>query len=305
MEKGLLIPPQEKDLGDFPIHRVLPSRQRRMVGPFVFLDHMGPAVMSAEQPMAVRPHPHIGLSTLTYLLEGKIHHRDSLGTSQVIEPGAVNWMTAGRGIVHSERSPTMRLGESQTVHGLQCWVALPAAEEECAPRFEHFPAESFQWIQLPGCRMKLLFGAAFGQQSPAKAHSELLFAEVQFDEDSELELPLESREVGVYCINGEVSAGSSGASSHESPPFEAIPPHHLWVAPEKGESILVKGSPTSVCFLLGGRNIGPRFIWWNLVATSKEKLDAGREDWRHGPRADSPRFHPVPGDDVEFIPGPE
>lgn len=293
MPQTVLIEPHSKDLGGFLVRRTLPSIKRRMVGPFVFIDHMGPAQIDQSKPMSVRPHPHIGLSTLTYLFDGVIHHKDSLGSAQDIEPGAINWMTAGRGIVHSERSPNPFPAGGLKVHGLQCWIALPADLEECEPRFEHFPASQFPTQESNGIEIRVLLGSAFGVTSSVEIHSRLLFVELNFLQDSSLSFDPQGRELGVYP-----ALGSARVNTQE------VPSAHLWATDEPGP-VEIQGQAGTRLILLGGDNIGPRFIWWNLVSSSKERLEQGRNEWRLGPRPESQRFQPVPGDSDEFIPSPD
>lgn len=289
----LILESHEKDLGGFKVSRSLPSAKRRMVGPFIFIDHMGPALIQPPQEMTVRPHPHIGLSTLTYLFAGQIQHRDSLGSNQVITPGAINWMTAGRGIVHSERTPDHLKKTSQQLHGLQCWVALPNELEDCPPSFQHFAKESLPVSQSGTTILRILMGQYLGMKSPAQFHSDLYFAEIEFPERGEIQLPADSRELGIYVVQGACYADGSFLSQRQL---------GIWNEPPQ---FSITGEPNTRIILLGGRPVGHREIWWNLVASSKEKLAEAKEDWKKGPRSDSPRFHKVPGDEIDFIPSPE
>ena len=291
MDKLLVIPSREKDLGGFSVRRVLPYASRRMVGPFIFLDHMGPASFSPGQGINVRPHPHIHLATVTYLFEGKIHHRDSLGYSQLIEPGAINWMTAGRGIVHSERTPEEFRATAWKLNGIQCWVALPAESENVEPTFAHHPAVTLPEFEVEGVKLKLLLGKAFGRTSPVKVHSDLFYLDMQLRAGQKLTLPCDGRESAVYVASGrlEISGLSVGA--------------YGMAVGNVGEDLVLTAEEHSRCMLLGGSPVGKRFLYWNFVSSSEESLEKAKADWRPGPG--SARFPKVPGDEAEFIPLPE
>jgi redox-sensitive bicupin YhaK (pirin superfamily) len=280
----LVIGARARDLGDVVVGRVLPSAQRRMVGPFIFLDHIGPTVIPADRPLAVRPHPHIHLATVTYLFEGEIVHRDSLGSHQTIHPGAVNWMTAGRGIVHSERSEP---GEPRRMHGLQLWCALPTAHEEDAPEFTHHPADSLPAVAHGGATIRVLAGEAYGVRSPVKTLSRLFYVDVAAATDATIAAP-DYPERAVYVVAGAVTVGG-----------ERFDPGRMLVL-AAGRAIDVAVAAGSRVVLLGGEPLdGPRHIYWNFVSSSKERIEQAKRDWRAG------RFPRVPGDEVESIPLPE
>jgi redox-sensitive bicupin YhaK (pirin superfamily) len=281
-----LLKPHTKDLGGFQVRRVLPGQPHQMVGPFIFFDHMGPAHMPAGTGVDVRPHPHIGLATVTYLFEGAFMHRDSLGTVQRIEPGAVNWMTAGRGIAHSERSPDELRPDGPRLHGIQSWVALPLEHERCEPTFSHHPKETIPLITLPGVYMHLIAGTAYGRTSPTPTYSPIFYLAVEMEAGASLELPREHDERAVYVVCGEIEAGGT-----------PIPVHHLAVAPPNEAARITARSPARV-MLLGGSAVGERRIWWNFVASSDALIDEAAQRWRTG------GFAPVPGE-TEFIPLPK
>lgn len=292
MEKvSLVIPSREKDLGGFSVRRILPYASRRMVGPFIFFDHMGPAEFAPGEGMTVRPHPHIHLATVTYLFEGKIHHRDSLGSDQLIEPGAINWMTAGHGIVHSERTPEKLKESGSRLSGIQCWVALPEEFEESQPSFRHHPAESLPEFEINGVKLKLLLGSAFNHRSPVKIHSDLFYVDVFLPKGSRLELPCDGREGAVYLVSGKIEVGDLSLDQF------------TMAVGQVGEPLIVKADVDSRCMLLGGKAMGERFIYWNFVSSSKNNLEKAKEAWAKGP-GNSSRFPLVPGDEQEFIPLP-
>jgi redox-sensitive bicupin YhaK (pirin superfamily) len=241
--------------------------------------------------MDVRPHPHIHLATVTYLFAGAIHHRDSLGSSQWIEPGAVNWMTAGRGIVPSERTPEELRRSGSRLDGIQCWVALPAEAEEQAPSFVHHPAATLPEIAQNGVRLKVLLGEAFGARSPARVHSALFYLDAHFPAGAELDLPAELGEIGIYVAEGYAIAGGEELSRFD-----------LGVALE-GKGVRVKAREASRILFFGGEPLGERFMFWNFVSSKKESLEAAKAEWAEGPG--SARFPKVPGDEGEFIPLPE
>jgi redox-sensitive bicupin YhaK (pirin superfamily) len=277
-----------RDLGDgFTVHRALPAGQRQMVGPFIFLDQMGPQTLAAGQGLDVRPHPHIGLATVTYLFEGAILHRDSLGNVQRIEPGAVNWMTAGRGIVHSERSPAEARVAPQTVSGVQIWVAVPKADEESAPSFEHLPKAALPTVDDAGLQARVLAGSLFGQRSPAPIRSELFLAEVQLQNGASVQLKAEHPERAAYVAQGELEVGNV-----------ALKPGDLPVFRRDGDVILRAKAPSRV-LLFGGEPLeGPRHIVWNFVSSSADRIAQAKEDWQNQ------RFPEIPGE-TERIPLPE
>jgi redox-sensitive bicupin YhaK (pirin superfamily) len=286
MPEITLLKPHVKDLGGFEVRRLLPGHPHKMVGPFIFFDHMGPARLPPGGGVDVRPHPHIALATVTYLFEGALVHRDSLGTVQRIEPGAVNWMTAGHGIVHSERSPEEERPAGPRLHGIQSWVALPAAHENTGPDFSHHPRESIPLITLPGVYMHLIAGTAFGRTAPTPALSPMFYLAIEMEPGAVLELPREHEERGIYLVSG--NADVEGIS---------LPARHLAVVPENG-SMHIKAHSAARLMLLGGAPLdGDRHIWWNFVASSREMIDAAASRWERG------EFPPVPGE-TEFIPLP-
>jgi len=285
---NLLIHSREKDLGGFTVKRILPYEKRRMVGPFIFLDHMGPAAFGANEGIDVRPHPHIGIATVTYLFEGEIFHRDTIGSQQLITPGAVNWMTAGRGIAHSERTAEPEKSRPHRAHGLQSWIALPKEAEEIAPEFHHHTAEALPEFTLGGATLKLISGSAYGYEAPVKIYSPMFYAEVKLDTGNTLTLPQEYRERALYLVSGSVRIGSEVITPLTLPVFNA------------GETITVEALMPSHFMLLGGEPFAePRYIDWNFVSSSKDRLLQAREDWQ------AQRFGKIPGDDTEFIPLPK
>jgi redox-sensitive bicupin YhaK (pirin superfamily) len=281
-----LLKPHTKDLGGFQVRRLLPGHPHQMVGPFIFFDHMGPAHMAAGTGVDVRPHPHIGLATVTYLFEGAFMHRDSLGTVQRIEPGAVNWMTAGRGIAHSERSPDDLRAGGPRLHGIQSWVALPLEHEQCEPTFSHHPKATIPLITLPGVYMHLIAGTAYGRTSPTPTYSPIFYLAVEMEAGASLELPREHEERAVYVVSGDVDVGGS-----------PLPAHHLAVTTTSESARITTRSPARV-MLFGGAPLGERRIWWNFVASSDALIDEAAQRWRAG------GFDNVPGE-TEFIPLPE
>jgi hypothetical protein len=270
------------------VRRALPHAKARSVGPFVFFDHMGPVDLKPGQGMDVRPHPHIGLATVTWLFEGSIRHRDSLGHDQEIRPGEVNWMTAGRGIVHSERSPDAMRARGGRMHGIQTWVALPVSDAETEPAFHHYGADQFPALERPGARLRLMAGSAWGASSPVRVFAPTFFAEVHMQEGAELALPVEHLEQGVYVVEGAVEVGG-----------ERLVPGEMGV--HRGEHPpLLRANDDSLLVLVGGAPLdGPRIVWWNFVARDRERIDQAGRDWKEG------RFGIVPGDEKEFIPLPE
>jgi redox-sensitive bicupin YhaK (pirin superfamily) len=281
----LTIKPRLRSLGEFDVRRVLPAAERRMVGPFVFLDHMGPADFPPGHGIAVRPHPHIGLATITYLFEGEIMHRDSLGYRQLIQPGAVNLMTAGRGIVHSERA-SGDLDLTSHLHGIQSWIALPLELEETAPSFGHYPATALPELSLRGAQVRVIMGEAYGERSPVPMHSPTLYLELNLAEGAELTLPTDCAERALYVAAGAVAIADRSHAEGT-----------LAVARAAAEVALRATEPSRV-MVLGGDPVGPRHIWWNFVSSSAERIERAKQDWQDG------RFDRVEGDD-EFIPLPE
>lgn len=281
----MLIEPQQKDLGEFSVRRVLPAPDRKAIGPFVFFDHMGPATFGPGKGIQVRPHPHIGLATITYLFEGEIVHRDSLGYLQPIRPGAVNLMTAGRGIVHSERAGE-DLARTSRLHGIQSWMALPAAQEEVEPAFEHYPAESLPEVNRPGAVVRVILGQAFDVTSPVSVASPTLYLSVELEAGARLTLPRPVGELAAYVVEGSVRTGGRQLDAGVMAVVRA--PESLSLSADRASRIMV----------IGGASLGPRHLYWNLVSTSPDRIERAKRDWREG------RFPPVPGDD-EFIPLPE
>jgi redox-sensitive bicupin YhaK (pirin superfamily) len=283
-----LIEARSRDLGGFVVGRVLPSAARRLVGPFIFFDHMGPADLAPGRGLDVRPHPHIGLATVTYLFEGEIVHRDSLGSHQPIRPGEVNWMTAGRGIVHSERTGPQSRRAGSRVNGLQLWVALPLAHEETEPEFHHHPAQTLPALELAGARVRVLVGSAYGETSPVKVFSPLFYADVAVPAGCELPVPDEHAERAAYVADGVVTCGNERAERGRMLVFA------------KGAEVVLRATTDARISLIGGAPIdGERHIWWNFVSSSEARIEQAKRDWKEG------RFPKVPGDEVEFIPLPE
>ncbi len=285
----LLIEARVRDLGDgFRVRRLLPATGGHMVGPFIFFDHMGPVRMDPGHGLDVRPHPHINLATVTYLFEGEILHRDSLGTQQAIRPGALNWMTAGCGIVHSERSPAAARETGAHLHGLQLWVALPRAHEEVAPSFEHHAADALPALEHEGARLRVIAGSAYGATSPVQVLSPLFYVEAQLEQDAALSLPEEHAGRAAYIVDGSVCCDG-----------EAHGPGVMLVFHEDAPA-RIRAQEPSLVMLLGGAPLdGERHIWWNFVSSSPERIERARRDWREG------RFPKVPGDELEFIPLPD
>ena len=283
-----VIVPRARDLGGFEVRRALPSAQRQMVGPFIFFDQFGPVLMQSGQGIDVRPHPHIGLSTVTWLFDGSIFHRDSLGSEQAIAPGELNWMTAGKGIVHSERTAAGERAREQKVFGIQSWVALPKAHEETAPSFDHVAMERLPVIEDKGISVRIVAGSLYGAVSPVKTHSELFYADVQLQAGAALPLTAEHEERGVYVADGDIEIAGQV--------FEA---GRLLVF-RPGDAITIRARTPARVMLLGGEPMdGPRYIWWNFVSSSKDKIEAAKDDWKQA------RFGIVPGDEKDFIPLPE
>ena len=280
----LLIEPNARDLGGFSVRRVLPSPRRRMVGPFIFFDHMGPAEFPPGEGIQVRPHPHIGLATVTYLFEGEIFHRDSLEYRQPIRSGAVNLMTAGRGIVHSERAGD-DLHRVSRLHGIQSWMALPLDDEECAPDFTHYPADSIPEFEHRGARIRVIIGSAFGRRSPVKQFAPTLYLECRLPADGTLDLPRETEELAVYVVSGGIRVGEHQFGDG------------LMAVACADADLHIEATADSLLMIIGGASLGERHIWWNFVSSSRQRIEQAKNDWREG------RFDMVPGDD-EFIPLP-
>lgn len=269
---GVVIPERPRDIGNFMVGRLLPFHSKRMVGPFIFIDHMGPVAMNDHQNMDIGPHPHIGLSTLTFLFEGAVMHRDSLGTAVEITPGAVSWMTAGRGIVHSERTPERLRHVDKVMHGLQIWVALPKELEDIAPSFHHIEAKDLPVWEKDGARFKLIAGEVMGHRSSVPVHSPLYMLEIHTDEGCEVRIGEHLYgEVGMYILDGDVREGSDG---------EAVGPRQILVARDPSLCAFTM-APNTTVYLFGGEPLPEeRFIYWNFVATSEARLEAAKQRWR-------------------------
>lgn len=283
-----VIVPRARDIGGFEVRRALPSRHRQMVGPFIFWDQMGPAQFAEGEGMDVRPHPHIGLATLTYLFDGEIMHRDSLGTEQPIRPGEVNWMTAGRGIVHSERTDPALRASGAPLFGIQAWVALPQRHEETEPGFAHVGTDALPVIEGEGKRVRVIAGSLWGAHSPVPTFSEMIYADAVLEAGSQLPVPAEHEERAIYVAEGTISIADDR--------FEG---GRLLIL-HPGDGVMIEAVSHARVLVLGGEPMdGPRYIWWNFVSSSRDRIEAARADWK------AKRFAVVPGDAEEFIPLPE
>lgn len=281
-----VISPHIQDLGGFEARRLLPSGARTMVGPFIFFDHLGPATFPPGKGVDVRPHPHINLATVTYLFEGALLHRDSLGTIQEIQPGAVNWMTAGRGISHSERSPDAERAAESTLHGIQTWVALPDESEEVAPAFHHHPAAEIPSWQENGVSVVLVAGEAYGRVSPVKAFSPILYLDLQFTAGSKFTLTADYSERAIYGVTPGLTVDG-----------QPLAQHHLVVL-EPGCAVVITAQTAGRCMAIGGEPLGKRHKWWNFVSSRLDRIEQAQQDWRDW------KFGQVP-DETEFIPLPK
>jgi redox-sensitive bicupin YhaK (pirin superfamily) len=278
-------------VGGFKVRRALPSARRRMVGPFIFLDQMGPEVLRANTGLDVAPHPHIGLATVTYLFEGELLHRDSLGVVQAIRPGEVNWMTAGRGVAHSERTPQQMRQMGSKLFGIQSWVALPQQYEESDPAFAHHEEGELPVIEGEGKRVRLIAGSLYGAQSPVRTQSAMFYADAYLESGAQLHIPAEYEERAVYVVEGSVELIPEGESYGAG--------QLLIFKPVANISLRGVGASGARIMLLGGEPMdGPRHIWWNFVSSSKERIEQAKDDWKSG------RFAPVPGE-RESIPLPD
>jgi redox-sensitive bicupin YhaK (pirin superfamily) len=277
-----------RDLGGFSVRRVLPADGQQTVGPFIFFDHMGPAIFAPGEGVDVRPHPHIGLATVTYLFEGEFMHRDSLGSAQLIRPGDVNWMVAGRGIAHSERTPPelRRATAGAPIHGIQTWIALPTAHEETPPSFSHHPAADLPEITDRGSRLRVIAGEAYGARAPAAVFSPMFYVEAVLDADATIELPGNYQERAAYVVEGGIEVAGERYGVGKMTVFAAA--HVTLRALRRSRVMLLGGSPLD----------GPRHIWWNFVSSSRERIERAKLDWRED------RFAAVSGD-PERIPLPE
>src|SRR5690554_1953080 len=281
-----LLQPRNRGLGGFSVRRVLPVVGRKMIGPWIFFDHMGPAHFAAGDGINVRPHPHIGIATVTYLFEGEILHRDSLGSLQPIRPGDINLMVAGHGIVHSERERPEITATDHTLHGLQLWLALPEAEEETDPAFYHYPESTVPSVSVGGVPVRVMMGTAYGETSPVKVFADTLYIEAWLKPGQKLTLP-DARERGLYVAKGRLLAGET-----------EIPEFSMAVLSEQ-QGVTVEAVEETRLALIGGEPLGKRFIEWNFVSSRKERIEESKKDWQNG------RFPVVPGDESDYIPLPE
>ncbi|MEQ8408605.1 MAG: pirin family protein [Gammaproteobacteria bacterium] len=282
----LIIRPGKKSLGGFSVRRSLPHPGQRLVGPWIFFDHAGPAEFGPGEGVDVRPHPHINLATVTYFFEGAFVHRDSLGTTQVIKPGDINLMVAGKGIVHSERTPDDLRESGSKMHALQLWLALPVADEEIDPAFYHYPASDIPETRINGVPVRLMMGSAFGMTSPVKTFAETLYFEATLAAGQTLELP-DTAERAVYVASGAVEIAETAVTDH------------CMAVLEPGSGLTVTATEDSRIALIGGENLGERHIEWNFVSSRKERIEQAKDDWQAG------RFPVVPDDAEEFIPLPD
>jgi len=288
-----LIVPRAHDLGGFEVRRALPSPKRQMVGPFVFFDQAGPAEFVTGKGVDVRPHPHIGLATVTYLYRGEFQHRDSLGTNQLILPGAVNWMVAGNGVTHSERTSEATRKEPHSLFGIQTWVALPEDKEDVAPSFEHHGKESLPVIEDDGVNVRLILGRAYGETAPASIFSETFYGDAALQPGARLPLPDDHEDRGLYVVEGSVSIAGQEFDAGQMMVFRP------------GDKITVAaGAQGARVIILGGETLnGPRYIWWNFVSSSRERIEEAKEQWRQGNWGKG-QFNFPPDDRAEFIPLP-
>ncbi|MGV6811668.1 MAG: pirin family protein [Brevirhabdus sp.] len=285
--------PRARDLGGFEVRRALPAPKRQMVGPFVFFDQMGPAEFLTGQGIDVRPHPHIGLATVTYLYKGEFEHRDSLGTHQMIYPGEVNWMIAGRGVTHSERTSAATRSGAHPLFGIQTWVALPEDQEETAAGFEHHGQAALPQLDAEGKSVRLILGHAWGERAPARTFSEMFYADVVLGPGARLPLPDDHEDRGLYITSGAIEVAGEAFEAGQMMVFRP------------GDAITVTAGPQGARLMaLGGDTLnGPRHIWWNFVSSSRDRIEAAKADWAEG-KFEGGRFTLPPGDDQEFIPLP-
>ena len=282
------IMPVTHDLGEFKVNRTLPSRPRTMVGPFIFVDEFGPARLPAGRGMDVRPHPHINLATVTYLFDGAIEHRDSIGSRAVIEPGAINLMTAGSGIVHSERSPHELRADGPSLYGMQTWLALPDGREEIDPAFDHVPSGELPMIEDGAARARVLMGSLWGATSATPCHSPTIYADIELGPEGSIPIDSEADERAIMLVGGE--AEIDGAPIDLFALYILRPGHNPRISSEKGARLMLMG---------GGAFATPRHVFWNFVSSSRDRINQAKEDWK------ALRFPLIPGDDQEFIPLPE
>lgn len=282
------ITPVTHDLGDFKVNRTLPARERTMVGPFIFVDEFGPARLPAGQGMDVRPHPHINLATVTYLFEGAIEHRDSIGSHQVIEPGAVNLMTAGSGIVHSERSPQKLRPSGPSLYGMQTWLALPDGREEINPAFAHVGAGELPLVEDQAARARVLMGTLWGETASTPQHSPTIYADIELASGGSIPIGLDAEERAVMLVGGEAELDG-----------EPLQPFALYVLRPGHEARLLSASGGRLMLLGGQAFTTPRYVFWNFVSSSRDRINHAKEEWK------AQRFATIPGDDQEYIPLPE
>lgn len=289
-----LIVPRSRDIGSFSVRRALPAAQRQMVGPFIFFDHMGPVEFLSGQGIDVRPHPHIGLATVTYLFEGEFQHRDSLGTNQMIYPGDVNWMIAGAGVTHSERTSAATRRNASRLAGIQTWVALPDVAEDTPAAFQHVGKADLPLLEGEGKRLRLIIGRAYGESAPITTFTDMFYIDANLAPGARLPLPLDHEDRGVHVFSGSIDVAGDTFESGRMIVFRP------------GDAISLRaGEQGARLLLLGGATLnGPRYIWWNFVASSRERIEAAKAAWRDADFVRG-RFHLPPGDDQEFIPAPE
>jgi redox-sensitive bicupin YhaK (pirin superfamily) len=283
---SLVLEPTDRDLGGFSVRRLLPTRELPSVGPFIFFDHLGPAEFASGTGIDVRPHPHIGLATITYVFEGEILHRDNLGSVQAIRPQEINWMTAGKGIVHSERTGPELRRQGHTLEALQLWVALPEADEETAPFFSHYDSSSLPLIAGNGITTRIMIGEAYGVKSAVKTHSPTLYVEARLEVGATITVPDGVEERAVYLVSGSLTTG------------ETLLPQHTMTVFDSSPGIELTARESSRLVIIGGRPLGKRTVWWNLAASRKELIEQAKDDWQNG------RFPKIPGE-TEFIPLPD
>jgi redox-sensitive bicupin YhaK (pirin superfamily) len=283
---SLIITPREKELGGFSVRRALPVKEQRKIGPWIFFDHAGPATFAPGEGVDVRPHPHINLATVTYMFEGSFMHRDSLGNEIAIAPGDINLMVAGKGIVHSERTPDELRAAGHTLHALQLWLALPEEDEEIDPAFYHYDAAELPTTEVDGIPIRVMMGEAYGLRSPVKTFAETLYFEADLKAGQSLKLP-EAEERGVYVAAGQIAINGREVNEFSLAVLENAP------------GTCVTASQDSRIALIGGEALGPRHMFWNFVSSRKERIEQAKSDWDNG------RFPRVPGDDEEFIPLPK
>lgn len=289
-----LIVPRARDLGGFEVRRALPAPKRQMVGPFIFFDQAGPAELLTGKGVDVRPHPHIGLGTVTYLYQGDFHHKDSTGADQVIRPGELNWMVAGRGVTHSERTSAAARQGPSSLFGIQTWIALPEEFEDVAPTFEHHGKETLPVLEDNGISVRLILGNAYGKVAPAKMMSETFYADVTLEAGKRLPLPDDHEDRGIYIVEGSISVAGQDYGPAQMMVFRP------------GDKITIAAGETGArLMILGGETFsGPRYIWWNFVASSQERIEAAKEEWRAGNWGKG-QFDLPPDDRDEFIPLPD